>query len=128
MRRKLCGTAVVTTNKIKLKSILVMYLYRLDLYCTEKDNQNSMRIVTNMENRFRATLVLWLGREFYRGKCGLSGSSEAWTPYFSDKLDDHFGDKFYDLGDKSKIRENANLSSISQLGEEICLNVQDDFM
>ncbi|GBM68995.1 hypothetical protein AVEN_183250-1 [Araneus ventricosus] len=69
--------------------------------------------VTNMENRFPAMLVLWLGREFYRGKYEMTGGSEAWTP---------------DLGDKSKIPENAILSSISLLGEEIRLNVRDDSM
>ncbi|GBM93039.1 hypothetical protein AVEN_81085-1 [Araneus ventricosus] len=49
--------------------------------------------VTNMECRFPAMLVLWLGREFYRGKYRMTGNGQTWTP---------------DLGDKSKIPENAN--------------------
>ncbi|GBN08150.1 hypothetical protein AVEN_1024-1 [Araneus ventricosus] len=57
---------------------------------------NGMNIVMNMESRFPAMLVLWLGREFYRGHSG--------TP---------------DLGDKSMSPENASLFSISLLGKEI---------
>ncbi|GBN39696.1 hypothetical protein AVEN_91597-1 [Araneus ventricosus] len=54
--------------------------------------------------RFPASLVLWLGREFYRGKFGMTGLGQAWTP---------------DLGDKSKIPENEIIFSISLLGPEI---------
>ncbi|GBM75021.1 hypothetical protein AVEN_211602-1 [Araneus ventricosus] len=61
--------------------------------------------------RFPATLVLWLGREFYRGKSGITGSDQVLT------LDR--GDKFGDFGYKSKIPENAIIFSISLLGEEI---------
>ncbi|GBM04663.1 hypothetical protein AVEN_75614-1 [Araneus ventricosus] len=50
-------------------------------------------------------LVLWLGREFYRGKYGMTDSGQAWNS---------------DLGDKSKLPENAIIFSISLLGEEIC--------
>ncbi|GBN35751.1 hypothetical protein AVEN_253860-1 [Araneus ventricosus] len=45
-------------------------------------------IVTNMECRFPAKLVLWLGREFYRGMYGISEGMESSTP----DLGDHFGD------------------------------------
>ncbi|GBM94138.1 hypothetical protein AVEN_149545-1 [Araneus ventricosus] len=73
-----------------------------------------------MESRFSAMLVLWLGREFYRGKYGMTGSSQAWTP----DLDNKFGD----LGDKSMISENATLFSISLLGKKIRLNVRENSM
>ncbi|GBM01922.1 hypothetical protein AVEN_269535-1 [Araneus ventricosus] len=53
-------------------------------------------IVTNMESRFPAMLVLWLGREFYRGKYGMTGSIQARTP----DLGDHLGDKVGDFGDE----------------------------
>ncbi|GBM01236.1 hypothetical protein AVEN_174352-1 [Araneus ventricosus] len=59
-------------------------------------------------------LVLWSGREFYRGKYLMTVSSQAWTP--------DLGDKFGDLGYKSKIPENTILFSISLLGEETRLN------
>ncbi|GBN22222.1 hypothetical protein AVEN_258251-1 [Araneus ventricosus] len=36
---------------------------------------NRYPIVTSMESRFPAMLVLWLGREFYRGKYGLLASA-----------------------------------------------------
>ncbi|GBN75869.1 hypothetical protein AVEN_77893-1 [Araneus ventricosus] len=71
--------------------------------------------VTNMESRFPAMLVLWLGREFYRGKYGMTVSSQTWTP----DLGDHFGN----LGDKLMIPENATSFSISLLGKKIRLNV-----
>ncbi|GBL82759.1 hypothetical protein AVEN_106304-1 [Araneus ventricosus] len=64
-----------------------------------------------MESRFPEMLFLWLGREFYRGKYGMTGSIQAWTP---------------ELVDKSKISENAIRFSISLFGEKICLNVLDD--
>ncbi|GBN57919.1 hypothetical protein AVEN_49239-1 [Araneus ventricosus] len=57
-----------------------------------------------MECCFPAMIILWLGREFCRGKYGMIGSGQDWTP---------------DLGDKSKIPENAIIFSISLLGEEI---------
>ncbi|GBN44086.1 hypothetical protein AVEN_213666-1 [Araneus ventricosus] len=59
--------------------------------------------------------VLLLGREFYRGKYGMTGSGQAWTSDINDELGDHFG---Y-FGDKSKIPENAIIFSISPLGQEI---------
>ncbi|GBM67439.1 hypothetical protein AVEN_265394-1 [Araneus ventricosus] len=64
-----------------------------------------------MECSFPAMLILWLGREFYRGKYEVAGRDQAWTP----DLGDHFGD----FSDKSKIPENAIIFSISLLGEEI---------
>ncbi|GBM02243.1 hypothetical protein AVEN_108798-1 [Araneus ventricosus] len=79
-----------------------------------------------MENRFPAMLVLWLGREFYRDKYGITSSSQAWTPDLGTKVGDKFGDlgnKFGYLGEKSIIPENATLFSISLLGKKIRLNV-----
>ncbi|GBN79452.1 hypothetical protein AVEN_124740-1 [Araneus ventricosus] len=46
-----------------------------------------------MESRFPAMLVLWLGREFYRGMYGNSGETEPLTPDLGDK----FGDEMWDL-------------------------------
>ncbi|GBN19678.1 hypothetical protein AVEN_41582-1 [Araneus ventricosus] len=54
-------------------------------------NIRNVYIVTNMESRFPTILVLWLGREFYRGKYGMTGSSQAWTLDHSDKLGGYFG-------------------------------------
>ncbi|GBO36749.1 hypothetical protein AVEN_44175-1 [Araneus ventricosus] len=48
--------------------------------------------VTNMKCRFSAMLVLWLGREFYRGKYLMTGSGKTCTPDFGDELGDRFGD------------------------------------
>ncbi|GBO38951.1 hypothetical protein AVEN_73504-1 [Araneus ventricosus] len=70
-------------------------------------------IVTNMGNRFPAMLVLLLGKEFYRGKYGMTGSSQDWSP---------------DLGDKSMIPENASLFSIFLLGKKIRLNIRENSM
>ncbi|GBN57209.1 hypothetical protein AVEN_222258-1 [Araneus ventricosus] len=64
--------------------------------------------VKNTDSRFPAMLVLWLGRKFYWGKHGLTGSGHSGTP----GLGDHFGDK-------SMIPENATLFSIS-LKSKIC--------
>ncbi|GBM50769.1 hypothetical protein AVEN_35665-1 [Araneus ventricosus] len=36
-------------------------------------------------------------------------------------LGDHFGDKFGDVGDKSRFPENGIIFSISLLGEENCI-------
>ncbi|GBM05864.1 hypothetical protein AVEN_135241-1 [Araneus ventricosus] len=58
-----------------------------------------------MERRFPAMLVLWLKREFYRGKYGMTGSSQAWTPGIGDKL----GDEMWDL-------KGAGIFLISLLG------------
>ncbi|GBN76563.1 hypothetical protein AVEN_158758-1 [Araneus ventricosus] len=41
-----------------------------------------------MESRFPAIWVLWLGREFHRGKFEMTDSSPVWTP----DLGDHLGD------------------------------------
>ncbi|GBM44919.1 hypothetical protein AVEN_94521-1 [Araneus ventricosus] len=81
-------------------------------------------IVTNMENRFPAMLVLWLGREFYSGKYGMTAMPGLLTLATILAI----GDKFGDLGDKSKIPEHTIIFSISLLGEEIRLNVGDDSM
>ncbi|GBM44322.1 hypothetical protein AVEN_232114-1 [Araneus ventricosus] len=72
---------------------------------------NKSKGVTNMESRFPGMLVLWLGREFYRGKYGIIGSSQTCTP---------------DFGDKSMIPENATLFSISLLGKKIRLNAREN--
>ncbi|GBN30548.1 hypothetical protein AVEN_221712-1 [Araneus ventricosus] len=71
-----------------------------------------------MESRFPAMRVLRLGREFYRGKYGMTDSSRVWSPDLGDKLGD-FGDEIWDLS-------GAGIFSITPLGEEIRLNVLDD--
>ncbi|GBO23017.1 hypothetical protein AVEN_167194-1, partial [Araneus ventricosus] len=68
-----------------------------------------------MVSSFPAMLVLWLRREFYRGKYGMTDSSQAWTPDPGNKLGDHFGDE-------SMIPENATHFLISPLGKKIRLN------
>ncbi|GBM73183.1 hypothetical protein AVEN_30065-1 [Araneus ventricosus] len=48
--------------------------FRSITHCRQRCAQNVFNrypIVTNMESRFPAMLVLWLGREFYRGKYGI---------------------------------------------------------
>ncbi|GBN24937.1 hypothetical protein AVEN_170657-1 [Araneus ventricosus] len=35
--------------------------------------------VTNMESRFPGMSVLWLGREFDRGKYGMTSSKDVWS-------------------------------------------------
>ncbi|GBL74709.1 hypothetical protein AVEN_213911-1 [Araneus ventricosus] len=77
-----------------------------------------------MESRFTAMLVLWLGREFYRGKYGMTGSSQAWSPDLGDKLADYLGD----FGDEIWDLKGAGIFSVSLLGEMIRLNVLDDSM
>ncbi|GBO28867.1 hypothetical protein AVEN_197096-1 [Araneus ventricosus] len=84
----------------------------------------SFDIVTNMESRFPAMSVLWLGREFYRDKYGMTVSNHVWSPDLRDKL----GDKFGDFGDEIWDLKGAGIFSISLLGEEIRLNVLDDSM
>ncbi|GBM34946.1 hypothetical protein AVEN_80807-1 [Araneus ventricosus] len=77
-----------------------------------------------MESRFPAMLVLWFGREFYRGKYEMTDSSHVWTPDLGDKLGGHlgdFGDEIWDLKD-------AGIFSISLLAEEIRSNVLEDSM
>ncbi|GBN58953.1 hypothetical protein AVEN_240750-1 [Araneus ventricosus] len=54
-------------------------------------------IVTNMESRFPAMFVLWLGREFYRGMYRNIGRMEALTHHLGDKHGDHFGDEMSHL-------------------------------
>ncbi|GBM10303.1 hypothetical protein AVEN_50017-1 [Araneus ventricosus] len=81
-----------------------------------KQRINEKRIVTNMGSRFPAMLVLWLGREFYRGKYGMTGNSQAWAP----DLGDEFGDEMWDL-------KNAGIFSISLLGAAIQI-YPDNFM
>ncbi|GBL87771.1 hypothetical protein AVEN_81370-1 [Araneus ventricosus] len=80
----------------------------------------SIHIVTNMEIRFPAMLVLWLGREFYKGKYEMTDSSPVWTPDLGDKLGD-FGDEIWDI-------KGAGIFSIFPLGEKIHLNVLEDSM
>ncbi|GBM64704.1 hypothetical protein AVEN_129219-1 [Araneus ventricosus] len=52
------------------------------------ENQFTVHIVTNMGSRFSAMLVLRLERELYRGKYGMIGSSQAWTPDLGEHFDD----------------------------------------
>ncbi|GBN46526.1 hypothetical protein AVEN_193047-1 [Araneus ventricosus] len=77
-----------------------------------------------MGSRFPAMLVLWLGREFYKGKYGMPGSSQAWTPDLGDEL----GDYLRDFADEIWNLKGSGIFSISLLGEEIRLNVLDDAM
>ncbi|GBO22906.1 hypothetical protein AVEN_153198-1 [Araneus ventricosus] len=65
-----------------------------------------------MESRFLAMRVLWLRREFYKGKYEMIDSSHVWTPDLGDKC----GDETWDL-------KGAGIFSISLLAEEIRLNV-----
>ncbi|GBM91083.1 hypothetical protein AVEN_135105-1 [Araneus ventricosus] len=48
--------------------------------------------VTNMESRFPAMLVLWLGTEFYKVKHGVKGSDCSGIPDLGEELGDYFGD------------------------------------
>ncbi|GBN17427.1 hypothetical protein AVEN_188560-1 [Araneus ventricosus] len=71
-------------------------------------------VVANMECRFPAMLVLWLGREFYR-EYRRNGAIDPrpWRPFW--QLVDKsgvFGDKMYHL-------KNTRIFSISLLGAEI---------
>ncbi|GBO24133.1 hypothetical protein AVEN_109077-1, partial [Araneus ventricosus] len=59
---------------------------------------------------------LIVGKEFDRGKHGVTGSGHSGTP----DLDDKFGD----LSDKSMILENVSLFSI--LGKKIRSNVREN--
>ncbi|GBN11711.1 hypothetical protein AVEN_62480-1 [Araneus ventricosus] len=70
-----------------------------------------------MESRFPAMFVLWLRREFYRGKYGMTGSSHVWTPDLGARLGETFGDFVDEIWDFKGV-----------LGEEMHLNVLDDSM
>ncbi|GBN57886.1 hypothetical protein AVEN_142170-1 [Araneus ventricosus] len=74
-------------------------------------------IVTNLESRFLAMRILWLGREFYRDKYGMASSSQIWFPDLGDKL----GDEIWDL-------KGAGIFSISLLGEKIRYECADNPM
>ncbi|GBN92998.1 hypothetical protein AVEN_138983-1, partial [Araneus ventricosus] len=66
----------------------------------------------NLENRFPAVLDLWLRKEFYRDKYGMTSSNQAWTLDLGDERGNHFrefGDEMWDL-------KNAGIFSISLLG------------
>ncbi|GBM62852.1 hypothetical protein AVEN_35156-1 [Araneus ventricosus] len=76
----------------------------------------SIYIVTNIESRFPATLVLWLGTQFYRSLYGNAGRMEPLTPDLSSKL----GDEMWDL-------KSSGIFLISLLGAEIRI-YPDDFM
>ncbi|GBL97542.1 hypothetical protein AVEN_162993-1 [Araneus ventricosus] len=54
--------------------------------------RHEVDFVTNMESRFPAKLVLWLGREFYKVKHGVTGSCCSGIPDLGNELGDHFGD------------------------------------
>ncbi|GBO12726.1 hypothetical protein AVEN_265360-1 [Araneus ventricosus] len=81
-------------------------------------------IATNIASRFPAMRVLWLGREFYRDKYGMTSSSHVWFPDLGAKL----GDKVGDFGDKIWDLKGAGIFSIFPLGEKIRLNVLEDSM
>ncbi|GBN27158.1 hypothetical protein AVEN_217089-1 [Araneus ventricosus] len=78
-----------------------------------------------MESRFPSMLVLWFGRQFYRGMYGNSGGKEPSTPDLGDKLDDHFGDKFGDFGDEMWDPKSTGIFLISLLGPEIWIYPDD---
>ncbi|GBM67294.1 hypothetical protein AVEN_201223-1 [Araneus ventricosus] len=59
----------------------------------ESNSVCGLNTVTNMESRFPAMWVLWLGREFYRGKYEMIDRSHVWTP----DLGNHLGDLATDL-------------------------------
>ncbi|GBM75906.1 hypothetical protein AVEN_241358-1 [Araneus ventricosus] len=48
--------------------------------------------------------IVQLGREFYMGKRGVTGSGQAWIPDLGDELGYHFGN----LGDQSNVPEYAD--------------------
>ncbi|GBN07021.1 hypothetical protein AVEN_199022-1, partial [Araneus ventricosus] len=81
---------------------------------------NTNGIVTNMESRFPAMWVSWLGREFYRGKYEMTDSSHVWTLDLDDKFGD-FDHKIWGL-------KCAGIFSIFLLAEETRLHVLDDSM
>ncbi|GBN89916.1 hypothetical protein AVEN_261497-1 [Araneus ventricosus] len=69
-----------------------------------------------MESRFPAMAVLWLGREYYKGKYEMTDSSPVWFPDLGDKLGDHLGDKF---GNEIRDLKGAGIFSIFLLAEKI---------
>ncbi|GBO29212.1 hypothetical protein AVEN_17646-1 [Araneus ventricosus] len=71
-----------------------------------------------MESRCPAMGVLWLGREFYRDKYGMTSSSHVWFLDLGDKLGHHLGD----FGDEIWDLKGAGIFSIFPLGEKIRLN------
>ncbi|GBN28804.1 hypothetical protein AVEN_98148-1 [Araneus ventricosus] len=72
-----------------------------------------------MESRFPAMSVLWLGKEFYRGKYEMTNSSHVWTP----DLGDHLGDKFGNFGDEIWDLKGAGIFSISLLAEQNTVSI-----
>ncbi|GBM64916.1 hypothetical protein AVEN_211835-1 [Araneus ventricosus] len=50
-----------------------------------------------MESRFPAMRVLWLEREFYRGKYEMTDSSHVWTPDLGDEIWDLKGAGIFDI-------------------------------
>ncbi|GBM80081.1 hypothetical protein AVEN_3659-1 [Araneus ventricosus] len=57
-----------------------------------KTGTQGIYTVTNMESRFPAMRVLWLGREFYRDKYRMTSSSHDLGDHLGD-----FGDEIWDL-------------------------------
>ncbi|GBN95389.1 hypothetical protein AVEN_241687-1 [Araneus ventricosus] len=82
------------------------------------DDKIKEYIVPNMESRFPAMFVLWLGREFYKVKHGVTYFGRPGIP----DLGDHFGN----IGDKETIPEIAILFSVSLLGKRLCLNIREN--
>ncbi|GBN21466.1 hypothetical protein AVEN_27845-1 [Araneus ventricosus] len=62
------------------------------MYTGHLTMNSKIGIVTNMESRFPAMLVLRLGSEFYKVKHGVTGSGCSGIPDLGDELGDHFGD------------------------------------
>ncbi|GBM98533.1 hypothetical protein AVEN_271089-1 [Araneus ventricosus] len=97
-------------------------------YSGESKISARLSIVTNMESRFPAMEVLWLGREFYRDKYEMTENSHIWTPDLGDKRGDHLGNKFDNFGDEIWDLKGAGIFSILLIGEKIHLNVLDHSM
>ncbi|GBM20354.1 hypothetical protein AVEN_195901-1 [Araneus ventricosus] len=72
-----------------------------------------------MKCRFPATLVLWLGREFYRDMYRNADGMEPSTPDLGDKLGGDLGDKFGDIGDEMWDLKSTRIVWISLLCAEI---------
>ncbi|GBN05642.1 hypothetical protein AVEN_190026-1 [Araneus ventricosus] len=85
-------------------------VYELVYSCTFYNNSNGKYCYKDVMSLSCLTSLI-VGEEFYRGKNGVTDSSESWTPDIGDKLGYHFGDK-------SKIPENAITFSIFLLRAE----------
>ncbi|GBN45259.1 hypothetical protein AVEN_111257-1 [Araneus ventricosus] len=76
-------------------------------------------IVTKMECRFPSILVLWLGREFYKGMYGNSGGIEPPNLDLDDEISVHLDEQFGDFAGEMWDLKSTGIFSISLLGAEI---------